>query len=240
MPEPAHLAEAADDVDREAARPLVLVDDRRDLLDHEVADRLAEQGVLRREIEVHRPESTATDLAPPRRSCGPPARVLALRPCLRSNPRPSRPPAPSRAAASRPSRPRRACAGRSSSSCAADGPSSPEQLATMLGRQPDRRPPAAPLPRGRRARRPADRPSRRRPPAPPVRRDPRRPDRLSLELRRARGGAPGRGRHRRRRRARRPGLRRPAPAHRRAGEGPGSRSVCRPARRSRRRSGSWR
>ena len=39
--------------------PLVLVDDRLDLLDHEVADRLAEQGVLGREIEVHRPESTA-------------------------------------------------------------------------------------------------------------------------------------------------------------------------------------
>ena len=37
--EPAHLAESADDVDREAVLPLVLVDDRRDLLLHEVADR---------------------------------------------------------------------------------------------------------------------------------------------------------------------------------------------------------
>ena len=64
--EPAHLAEALDDVDREASGPLVLVDDRLDLLDHEVADRLAEEGVFRREIEVHLPESTAPPAAPPR------------------------------------------------------------------------------------------------------------------------------------------------------------------------------
>jgi hypothetical protein len=51
----------------------VLVDDRLDLLDHEVANRLAEEGVLGREIEVHRRESTAPNLAYPRRSCGCPA-----------------------------------------------------------------------------------------------------------------------------------------------------------------------
>ena len=45
-PEPAHLAEAADDLGREAVRLLVLVDDRRDLGLHEVADGRAEEGVL--------------------------------------------------------------------------------------------------------------------------------------------------------------------------------------------------
>ena len=53
--EPAHLTEPADDVDREASISLVLVDDRRDLLDHEVADRPAEQLVLGRQVEVHEP-----------------------------------------------------------------------------------------------------------------------------------------------------------------------------------------
>ena len=51
--EPAHLAEAADDLDREATLALVLVDDRRDLLDHEVADRRAQERVLGGEVEVH-------------------------------------------------------------------------------------------------------------------------------------------------------------------------------------------
>ena len=52
--EPAHLAEPADDLDREAARALVLVDDRGDLGAHELADRVAEEDVLGREVEVHR------------------------------------------------------------------------------------------------------------------------------------------------------------------------------------------
>ena len=56
--EPAELADAAHDLGREASLALVLVDDRRDLGEHEVADRLAEQGVLRGEVEVHEPERT--------------------------------------------------------------------------------------------------------------------------------------------------------------------------------------
>ena len=51
--EPAHLAEALDDLDREAPLAFVLVDDRGDLVDHEVADRRAQEGVLRGEVEVH-------------------------------------------------------------------------------------------------------------------------------------------------------------------------------------------
>ena len=74
--QPAHLAEASDDLDREAALALVLVDDGRDLLDHEVADRPAEQLVLGREVEVHGPR-VPHDPAAPRRSCGVGARVLA-------------------------------------------------------------------------------------------------------------------------------------------------------------------
>ena len=54
--EPAELADAPDDLGREAALALVLLDDRRDLGRHEVADRVAQQRVLRREVEVHRPE----------------------------------------------------------------------------------------------------------------------------------------------------------------------------------------
>ena len=54
-----------DDLDREAPLALVLVDDRGDLVDHEVADRRAQQGVLGREVEVHARE----------RSTGPAARV---------------------------------------------------------------------------------------------------------------------------------------------------------------------
>ena len=53
--EPAELADAPDDLDREAALALVLLDDRRDLGRHEVADRVAQQRVLRGEVEVHRP-----------------------------------------------------------------------------------------------------------------------------------------------------------------------------------------
>ena len=60
--QPAHLAEAADDLDREAAGLLVLVDDRRDLLDHEVADRRAQQRVLGGEVEVHAPERSTGSL----------------------------------------------------------------------------------------------------------------------------------------------------------------------------------
>jgi hypothetical protein len=54
-PEPAHLAEASDDLGREAVGALVLVDHRRDLRLHEVADGRAEEGVLGREVEVHGP-----------------------------------------------------------------------------------------------------------------------------------------------------------------------------------------
>ena len=53
--EPAELADPADDLGREAALALVLVDDRRDLGDHEVADRVAQQVVLGGEVEVHAP-----------------------------------------------------------------------------------------------------------------------------------------------------------------------------------------
>ena len=52
--EPAELADPADDLGREASRALVLVDDRGDLGQHEVADRVAQERVLGREIEVHR------------------------------------------------------------------------------------------------------------------------------------------------------------------------------------------
>ena len=57
-PEPAELADAPDDLDREAALAFVLLDDRRDLGEHEVADGVAEQRVLRGEVEVHRAEPT--------------------------------------------------------------------------------------------------------------------------------------------------------------------------------------
>ena len=45
--QPAELADPADDLGREAPRALVLVDDRRDLGEHEVADRVAQEDVLR-------------------------------------------------------------------------------------------------------------------------------------------------------------------------------------------------
>ena len=56
--EPAELADAAHDLGREAPLAFVLVDDRGDFGEHEVADRLAEQRVLRGEVEVHDPERT--------------------------------------------------------------------------------------------------------------------------------------------------------------------------------------
>ena len=52
--EPAELADPPDDLGRESSSALVLVDDRGDLGQHEVADRVAQERVLRREIEVHR------------------------------------------------------------------------------------------------------------------------------------------------------------------------------------------
>ena len=63
--EPAELADPPDDLDREASRALVLVDDRRDLGEHEVADRVAQEDVFRGEIEVHR-SSVAPRTAPRR------------------------------------------------------------------------------------------------------------------------------------------------------------------------------
>src|SRR4029450_10930402 len=58
--EPAHLAEPPHDVGWKAALALMLIDDRRDLLDHEIADGGAQQRVLRGEVEVH-----AASVAPP-------------------------------------------------------------------------------------------------------------------------------------------------------------------------------
>ena len=66
--EPAHLAEPPDDLDRELVLPLVLLDDRRDLLLHEVADRRSEQLVLRGEVQVHRRERTSGPALHRRRS----------------------------------------------------------------------------------------------------------------------------------------------------------------------------
>ena len=56
--EPAELTDPAHDLGWESPRPLVLVDDRRHLGDHEIADRVAQEDMLRREVEVHRPEGT--------------------------------------------------------------------------------------------------------------------------------------------------------------------------------------
>src|SRR6185503_18832929 len=58
--EPAHLAEALDDLDGKLVLALVLLDDRRDLLLQEVADRGAEQLVLGGEVEIHAPSLVAT------------------------------------------------------------------------------------------------------------------------------------------------------------------------------------
>ena len=131
--EPAHLAEAADDLDREATLALVLVDDRRDLLDHEVADRRAQQGVLWREVEVHWPS-----VAPALRRGGPSASLpkwpgrtprhpspspsaLPLSPAVMGTRRCRRRLRHVRAPARHPHALRRA------------GATSPEQLATRLG-----------------------------------------------------------------------------------------------------------
>ena len=46
------------DLDREASLALVLVDDRGDLGQHEVPDRVAQEDMLRGEVEVHRSERT--------------------------------------------------------------------------------------------------------------------------------------------------------------------------------------
>jgi hypothetical protein len=56
--EPAEFTDAADDLGREPALALVLVDVGRYLCRHEVADGFAEQRVLLGEVEVHRPEPT--------------------------------------------------------------------------------------------------------------------------------------------------------------------------------------
>jgi hypothetical protein len=52
--EPAELADAPHDVDREAPLALMLVYDRRDLGRHELADRLLEEPMLGGQVEVHR------------------------------------------------------------------------------------------------------------------------------------------------------------------------------------------
>ena len=57
--EPAELADAPHDLGREAPLALVLVDHRRDLGQHEVADRVAQEGMLGRQVEVH-PASVAS------------------------------------------------------------------------------------------------------------------------------------------------------------------------------------
>ena len=66
-PEPAELADAPHDVGRESTLPFVLLDDRRHLGEHEVADRVAEQDVLGGKVEVHRAEPTIA--ARPRCRC---------------------------------------------------------------------------------------------------------------------------------------------------------------------------
>ncbi len=56
--EPAELPDAPDDVGREAPIAFVLLDDRRHLARHEVADGLPEQPMLGGEVEVHGGEGT--------------------------------------------------------------------------------------------------------------------------------------------------------------------------------------
>ena len=53
--EPAHLAEPLHDLAREPSLPLVSLDLRRDLGRHELPDGVAQERVLRGQIEVHRP-----------------------------------------------------------------------------------------------------------------------------------------------------------------------------------------
>jgi hypothetical protein len=54
--EPAHLAEPCHDVARKSPLAFVLVDLRRDFVQHEVADRLAQEAVFGRQVEIHRAE----------------------------------------------------------------------------------------------------------------------------------------------------------------------------------------
>src|SRR4029079_2851374 len=61
--QPAELADASDVLDRETTLALVLVDDRGDLGQHEVADGVAQQGVFGREVEVHGGERTPAERA---------------------------------------------------------------------------------------------------------------------------------------------------------------------------------
>ena len=84
--EPAQLADAPHDLDREAPLALVLLDDRRDLGEHEVADRVAQERVLGREVEVHRRERTSHGRTRPDSASAP---VLAF--AMPEPPRRSRP-----------------------------------------------------------------------------------------------------------------------------------------------------
>ena len=248
MPEPAQLADPADDLGREAPGALVLVDERRDLGGHEVADRVAQEDVLGREVEVHALERTPagsrarTPVQPGPGMSGSLAAMPAgpMQPgCRPSRARGSIEARPGTRKARSTGTPRRPSAATSWSSSAGRA-----VLAGPAGdaprREPHRRPPAAPRARGRPARHAPDRAPRRRPAAPPVRRHARRPGPLPVELRRPRRGPAGRDRGGRRRRPHRPGLRRPpAPV--------GDRSVqhdCRSTRRPTRRwstaSASWR
>ena len=59
-PEPAHLAQPLDDLDWKAMFALVLLDDRRDLLLHELADGRAKERVLPGQVEVHEAEGSIT------------------------------------------------------------------------------------------------------------------------------------------------------------------------------------
>ena len=76
--QPAHLAEALHDVDGEFSLALVLVDDRCDFLRHELADRVAEEDVLGREVEVHRGRAYHRGR---QGQSGPSGPVLAFRAC---------------------------------------------------------------------------------------------------------------------------------------------------------------
>ena len=214
-----------------APRTFVLVDDRRDLGHHEVADRVAKQHVLRGEVEVHPGERT-TGTARPRMP------VLACRHArldrqagARHHDRRSQSGtlrAPGTRPSGGPSSLRRELLLR----LRLDGPSSPDQLAERLGRKPDRRPPAASRARGREPRHPPDGPPRCRPATPPLRRHSGRPGPVPVELRRAGIGPAGRHRGGRWRRPPRPGLRRPSATARRPGPRTAWRIGWRPTRRS--------
>ena len=176
-PEPAHLAEVADDLDREAPLALVLLDDRRHLLKHVVADRVAEERVLRGEVEVHRTEpSTRGSAATSRRDAPPvgreaeagkhrPGRFLLASPHVGD--RPERRPGARRPRRRLGLRSRARQGERRSGPVAVDAPAgdpgqSPPAWTVVAGRagdpsrrQPDRRPPAAPRARAAPASSPA-------------------------------------------------------------------------------------